>query len=69
MCKEHSEPHKTHNMSDNLKFKKDGMKKKGFNKPLKSQQKDWNSFTQLTKKLSKLKKIVKKATKKASCKR
>ncbi len=30
LCKEHNRPHKTHNTSDYLKFKKDGMKKKGF---------------------------------------
>ena len=69
LCKEHGGPHKTHNTSDCLKFEKDGTKKKGFTKPFKSQKKDGNSFAQLTEKLSKLEKFVRKATKKSSRKR
>ncbi len=69
LCKEHGGPHKTHNTSDCLKLEKNGMKKNGFAKPFQSQKKDGNSFAQLTEKLSKLEKIVKKVTKKSSCRR
>jgi hypothetical protein len=50
-------PHKAHNMSDCLKFKKDGMKKKNVTKSFTPQKKDRSSFAQLTDKLSKLKNL------------
>ena len=65
LCKEHDGPFKTHNTSECRKFKKDGTCKKGFGKPNKSHKKDGNSFAQLTKKLSKLEKFVKKSAKKS----
>ncbi len=66
LCKEHGGPHSMHNTKDCCKYEKDGSKKKFGQSDTKSAGKSGNLFSQLMDKNSKLEKLVKKSTKKAS---
>ena len=61
LCKEHGRPHTAHNTKDCHKYEKVGSKKKFRRADTKSASKTRNLFAQLTDKLSKLEKLVKKS--------
>ena len=71
LCKQHGGAHMTHNITNCWKYKKDGTQKKGFQgKSSKTDKKYKNvSFAQLSKRFAKLEKVLKKQSKKSSCKK
>jgi hypothetical protein len=67
LCKKHGGPYTTHNTRDCHRFEKDGKEKSDFHAAKKGRQKDNpvnHNFAQLTKKIKRLKKALKKSDKK-----
>jgi hypothetical protein len=67
LCKKHGGAHTTHNTSECCRFEKDGKEKSSFRSTKKGGY-DWNpvnqNFAQLTNKIKKLEKVLKKSGKK-----
>jgi hypothetical protein len=67
LCKKHGGAHTTHNTSDCCRFEKDGKEKPSFRATKKGGY-NWNAvnqnFAQLTNKIEKLEKVLKKSVKK-----
>ncbi len=67
LCKKHGGAHTTHNTRDCCRFEKDGTEKSSFPAAKKGGKKNYpvnQNFTQLTKKIDKLEKALKKSGKK-----
>jgi hypothetical protein len=67
LCKKHGGAHTTHNTCDCCRFEKDGTEKSSFRAAKKGRQKNYpviQNFAQLTKKIDKLEKALKKSGKK-----
>ena len=68
LCKKHGGAHTTHNTHDCCRFEKDGTEKSSFRATKKGGKKNYpvnQNFAQLTKKIKKLEKALKKSGKKA----
>ncbi len=67
LCKKHGGAHTTHNTCDCCRYKKDGTEKSSFRAAKKGRKKNYpvnQNFAQLTKKIDKLEKALKKSGKK-----
>ncbi len=68
LCKKHGGAHTTHTTRECCKYEKDGNEKSSFRTAKKGGKKNYpvnQNFTQLTKKIEKLEKVLKKSGKKA----
>jgi hypothetical protein len=72
LCKKHGGAHATHNTRDCRRFEKDGTEKSSFRAAKKGEKKNYpinQNFAQLTKKINKLEKVLKKSGKKGKKRR